>query len=565
MRKGQFLYPAVILIIVVLHCQPAFSQDIPAKALKGLQSRPEFFVTLPLDKLDGRNLEELPGFGGIIRDSVNLYLRWSDTAFIRVNQDILTISTPPSMRVPLKIASSLEEVLAGEAYPSYPLFLDVMEFFQNTYGSFCIIDTLGTTPGDHLILAARLSKSGSPENDPVLMYTSAIHGDETAGYMMMLLLMNEILENHSAYPYSEMLSHSTLIFVPLENPDGCYYDSDQSIFGGIRNNLNGVDLNRNYPDPEDGSNPDGNETQPEVTHMLNYLNTWRPNLSANFHGGSEVVNYPFDTWEDLHADDEWFRFISREYADSAQDKLAGYMRGFDNGITNGYQWYTISGGRQDYVTYFLHGRETTIELSDQKTVSIDRLKQLWNANRASMINYLQQGLYGIRGAVVDSLTGIPLEAEISIPGHDKLESQVYSRSGSGIFIRYLKEGKYTLRIEAPGYRPAFRENINVMDYERKDLEIKLLPSDHLPDEFRYSLFPVPYENEFKIEVESPDEKDLWISIYNLQGMRVYHAFRNLDSGFNLIILKPPIPQGIYLLKMEYPGKVILEKILKAGK
>jgi hypothetical protein len=33
------------------------------------------------------------------------------------------------------------------------------------------------------------------------------------------------------------------------------------------------------------------------------------------------------------------------------------------GVTNGYDWYRITGGRQDYVTWFLRGREVTIEVS----------------------------------------------------------------------------------------------------------------------------------------------------------------------------------------------------------
>ncbi len=49
-------------------------------------------------------------------------------------------------------------------------------------------------------------------------------------------------------------------------------------------------------------------------------------LSANFHGGVEVVNYPWDTWERRHPDDDWFIDLSRDYADLAQaDSPAGYM------------------------------------------------------------------------------------------------------------------------------------------------------------------------------------------------------------------------------------------------
>ena len=41
------------------------------------------------------------------------------------------------------------------------------------------------------------------------------------------------------------------------------------------------------------------------------------------------------------------------------------MNDLDNGVTRGDVWYQIYGGRQDFVTYELQGREVTIELDDQ--------------------------------------------------------------------------------------------------------------------------------------------------------------------------------------------------------
>ena len=68
-------------------------------------------------------------------------------------------------------------------------------------------------------------------------------------------------------------------------------------------------------------------------------------MSANTHSGSEVVNYPWDTWTKLHADDNWWQMVSHEYADLAQlNSPSGYMSGFDDGITNGAEWYIINVG-----------------------------------------------------------------------------------------------------------------------------------------------------------------------------------------------------------------------------
>jgi hypothetical protein len=85
--------------------------------------------------------------------------------------------------------------------------------------------------------------------------------------------------------------------------------------------------------------------------------------SANIHGGTEVCNYPWDTWQKLAADDNWWQYVCHEYADTAQlHSQDGYMSDFDDGITNGWQWYEVAGGRQDYMNYFQQGREFTLEI-----------------------------------------------------------------------------------------------------------------------------------------------------------------------------------------------------------
>ena len=67
--------------------------------------------------------------------------------------------------------------------------------------------------------------------------------------------------------------------------------------------------------------------------------------SVNTHGGTEVCNYPWDTWATLHADDQWWQYVCHEYADTAQAySTGGYMTGYDDGITNGYAWYEVNGG-----------------------------------------------------------------------------------------------------------------------------------------------------------------------------------------------------------------------------
>ena len=131
--------------------------------------------------------------------------------------------------------------------------------------------------------------------------------------------------------------------------------------------------------------------------------------SANFHGGAEVCNYPWDTWSRLHADDDWWVYVCREWADTAHaHSPAGYLTDLDDGITNGYAWYTITGGRQDYMNYFHQCRAFTMEISNTKLMPPNLLPNYWEFNYRSFLNDMEQCTFGVRGTVKDSVSNWPI-------------------------------------------------------------------------------------------------------------------------------------------------------------
>lgn len=82
-----------------------------------------------------------------------------------------------------------------------------------------------------------------------------------------------------------------------------------------RYNANGFDLNRNFPDLFQ-CNPD--EIQIETKSIINWLESTHFVLSANFHGGTVVANYPYDNTPDgqsvqwLTADNDVFKLLLAE-------------------------------------------------------------------------------------------------------------------------------------------------------------------------------------------------------------------------------------------------------------
>lgn len=389
----------------------------------------------------------------------------------------------PAELVQAEVSDNPAQVLDWNYYPSYSAYETIMYQFQTDHPDICKIVTIGTLPSGRKLLAAKISNNINVEEDkPEFMYVSSMHGDETTGYPTMLHLIDYLLSNYgSSARVTNMVNKIEIYINPLANPDGTYHGGNNTVNGAIRGNANNIDLNRNFPDPQNGQHPDGNQWQPETIATMDFANAHHITLSCNFHGGAEVVNYPWDTWARLHADNNWWIYVSREYADTVhQHSTNGYMTDLNNGITNGFAWYEVNGGRQDYMTYYQHDRESTIELSSVKLIPASQLINHWNYNYRSLMNYMEQSLYGIRGIVTDSATGEPLHAKVFIFGHDVDSSQVYANLPVGDYHRLLKAGNYTLKYSAAGYPSKTFTNIAVADKNTIRLDVQLYDGSAIP-------------------------------------------------------------------------------------
>jgi hypothetical protein len=123
----------------------------------------------------------------------------------------------------------------------------------------------------------------------------------------------------------------------------------------------------------------------------------------------------------------------------------------NNGVTHGGDWYVISGGRQDYMNYWHHCREVTFEISYTKNLASSDLPKFWNYNKEAMLTYMELVFAGIHGVVTNSLDE-PLEATITIDGHDKDNSHVLSNPLHGNYIRMIEPGTWDVTYSAEGYK-----------------------------------------------------------------------------------------------------------------
>ncbi len=203
--------------------------------------------------------------------------------------------------------------------------------------------------------------------EPMFKYVANMHGDETVGREMLISLIYHLLSNYGKDERITRLVNTTNIFImPSANPDGFENAPEGSCINSDgRQNANGVDLNRNFPDQwlKGGAGVyEGREK--ETIALMNWITENKFVLSANLHGGAVVASYPYDDsprhqtqgYYSATPDDAVFRHLALTYAQShaTMAKMDQCGEKFKDGVTNGAYWYDVPGGMQ--VPDFWHSR-----------------------------------------------------------------------------------------------------------------------------------------------------------------------------------------------------------------
>ena len=176
----------------------------------------------------------------------------------------------------ITMATTLEEMDTWDKYPTYEVYMAMMQRFVDSFPDLCHVDTIGTSVQGRLILS--LAITGSDLNDmyrPEFFYSSTMHGDEVTGFYLMLRLCDTLLRSYgTSQEITSLLDRTRICINPLSNPDGTYRGGNNTVARAMRYNANYVDLNRNYPDPF-GTDP-LEPLQPENEAMINYVSAFQP-------------------------------------------------------------------------------------------------------------------------------------------------------------------------------------------------------------------------------------------------------------------------------------------------
>lgn len=450
-----------------------------------MQERNEYYFTFELNGND--NLQKIAQTISVDRVDGNVVTAYANNKQFAEFQTMgyeVTLQTPPSMMFEAEMwDGSNRAEYDWDQYPTYSAYENMMYQFATDHPDMCEIIELGTLPSNRKLLIAHIN-NGSGAGKPKFLYTSTIHGDETTGWMLMLRWIDYLLENPTLPECANILNNIDLYVGPNTNPDGTYHGGNNTVNGATRYNANGVDMNRNYADPHGGAHPDGNPYQAETEWMMQLAEENNFVMGANYHGGAEVMNYPWDNTHTLHADDQWWQLVSLEYVALCRQVSSSYMTDtYSNGITNGAAWYMIGGGRQDYMNGYAECREETIECSSTKCPSGSQMPNFWNINKNSIFAFANQVLYGIHGTVVDAESKAPIGgATITLTGHDDQYSTVSTQLPNGDFHRPVKAGTYNVRITKNGYEP-YETQVTVADGQTVNIEAQMVALEGIVADF----------------------------------------------------------------------------------
>ncbi|XP_053271465.1 carboxypeptidase M [Pleuronectes platessa] len=340
---------------------------------------------------------------------------------------------------------------------SNPDIAHVYSIGQSVRGQQLWVLVLGLSPRSHTL--------GIPE----FKYVANMHGNEVLGRVLLLQLVDDLVRGYrSNESWSLQLLSSTRIHVlPTMNPDGFDEAGTHCQYSQGRFNHNGVDLNRNFPDAFAGlrrqQKPDEEKREAEVRAVIGWLKTETFVLSANLHGGALVASYPYDNSNggseqvggaSIAPDDDVFVNLAKVYSHNhgSMHRGGGCDVGatFVDGITNGFLWYPLEGGMQDYNYVWAQCLELTLEISCCKFPPVSELPALWADNRKSLLAFIQQVHLGVKGRVFDS-SGVPVQnALVEVKG--RKNTCPFRSDRHGEYFRLLLPGTYSFTVTYPGHK-----------------------------------------------------------------------------------------------------------------
>jgi hypothetical protein len=203
-----------------------------------------------------------------------------------------------------------------------------------------------------------------------IMIVGGIHGNEPLGRELIAQLLQDATWRSALPPIN-------ILWVPDMNPDGFFHVR--------RENAQGVDLNRAFPDHCDGTFPDKNI--PEVNGMMKMLIDVHPDLLLMFHGGARVVVWGADE-SCTNVNTAMPTPLDPKSQAFAIVCATAYAAHDVNKTIEGSAWYPIRGSMQDWAYYNKFTISGMVVEMGPKQPTVEEGKSLLVSHKASLLAWI---------------------------------------------------------------------------------------------------------------------------------------------------------------------------------
>jgi len=401
---------------------------------------------------------------------------------------------------------SFSQVLPDK-YHTYAEAISELQFLQTQRPDICKLDSVGYSNRDSVtIYQFKISDNVNIEEDePAVFFNGGVHADEVLGVEVVMNFCDDIVTKYDLGDtlIQRYVNSYEIFVIPFINPDGHLVvesgdtewrkNKTDNNSNGILDDADGVDPNRNY---DFGWNLDtgAGATSPESlmykgpfpfseseTRAVRDLGIkYKPIIAVDYHsptyGRQEVLYYC------------WYWSSHGMAPDELSMKHIGLEFGWAIITDSGDSTYEARRGlvnKGDFKTYFYGNFGTaafTCEVSDTTIQDTSMVDDICQRHLPGMYYLLERGGYArLSGIVTDSLTGLPLQAEVEVLQATGPEiNPRLTRINTGRYDRLIDPGVYTLRFIKENYVTKTIYNVVVSNSGVTETNVQLVSENPLP-------------------------------------------------------------------------------------